>query len=190
MKCMSNVLRVGFFLTMTALIANGTDLMVTNNLFLRLDGSAVTLNGSTVSAWSNLAIGVGVSAGFLQPVAGAQPTLINDAVGGLPALDFDGNTDHFYNLADSSWDWNYDQAANMVDAARWTMFFVCKPNVKSGSRFLLRSAYSDSREGTATVANYALWGAWFDGDDYSIHCRGSAGNWLDARWSDKWQNLY
>jgi len=185
MKCWKNKLIAGSLFALSATsIVNAAELMVTNNLFLRLDGSDVTLNGSTVSAWNNQAVGPVVSADFMQTVSGAQPALIPNGLNGHPVLEFDGSADNFQNLSDSAWEWNYDVATNMNDAARWTMFFVCKPDVVTGNRFLLRSGYNDLNEGPGVIPNTALWGAWFSGDDYSIHCRTNTAGWLDARWSD------
>lgn len=191
MKCLKRVLVAGSFLVVGSVsILNAADLMVTNNLFLRLDGAHVTADANGVSTWSNQVSGIEVSADFVQSVTGSRPLLVSDAVAGNPALEFDGSADHLYDLTDTAWEWDYDSNSNNV--ARWTTFFVCKPDVKTANRFLLRSAYNDIAEGSTTRANTALWGVWFDRDDYSVHCRSSSGAWFDARWANavaeqKWQ---
>ena len=183
MKSLVKILSCSLLMVSCGVFATEIELSVTNNLFLRLDGSDVMLNGSSVSSWNNQAVNPVVSADFVQPVSGAQPTLIPDVLNGHPVLEFDGSFDNFQNLTDSAWEWNWDATSNAVDAARWTMFFVCKPDVVTGNRFLLRSGYNDLMEGPGVIANTALWGAWFSGDDYSIHCRtNTTAGWLDARW--------
>ncbi|MDD2600434.1 MAG: hypothetical protein PHO37_14625 [Kiritimatiellae bacterium] len=193
---MKTLLKTWFGLIVLAspgVFAAEIELSVTNNLLLRLDGSDVTLSGSKVSHWHNQAVGPVVSADFVQSASAAQPTLVQNVLNGHPVLKFNGSSDHLFNLSDSTWDWNYDATTNMVDAARWTMFFVCKPDVKTGSRLLFRSGYSDIREGTESVANTGAWGVYFNNATYYIHGRNTAGNWVDANWPNnvetEWQIL-
>ena len=182
MKLSLNVL-CGILVFSTSAVLSDTTLIVTNNLILRLDASDVELNGSNVSNWNNQAVGPVVSADFIQTDNAAQPTLVSNALNGHPVLEFDGTSDYFFNLTDSAWEWNWDATSNAVDAARWTVFCVCKPDVNTGNRFLLRSAYSDVAEGASTYENLATWGVWMDDDDYSVHGRQVNGiSWVDARW--------
>ena len=51
------------------------------------DASTITLNGSTVSQWSDKS---GNSRHVIQATAGAQPLYSANQIGGLPALSFDG----------------------------------------------------------------------------------------------------
>ena len=184
MKSLVKVIAGMLILVSCGLFAQDVELSVTNNLILRLDASDVMANGTSVSNWNNQAEGSVISADFVQTDSAAQPTLVADALNGHPVLEFDGTSDHFFNLTDSAWEWNWDATSNAVDAARWTVFFVCKPDVKTGNRFLLRSGYNDYSEGPTTAGNTALWGAWFVNDAYSIHCRNTFQAWYDARWSD------
>lgn len=164
---------------------SAAELPITANLLLRLDGSDVTHSDGAVGSWNNQATGGVVSANFVQSTASAKPMLVSDAVAGHAALRFDGSNDYLANAMDSAWNWDFDLDAN--NDARWTTFIVLKADINSPStrqQHILRSSYTDLKEGAATFADTGVWGAWLYGDDYRVHGRDSAGAYVGAERND------
>ena len=80
-------LSILLFLSITTVVMSQTTDSL--SLWLKVD-AGITLSGSSVSMWADQS---GSGADAEQSVAANQPTLVQNAINGMPAVDFDGTDD-------------------------------------------------------------------------------------------------
>ena len=118
-------------------------------------------DGQTVNYWLDQAARGGVQEAQMATAA-SRPLYVASAIGGLPALRFDGANDNILVLD------NVD--GGLLDAnPNLTWFSVFRPNVATAQMSVMRSRY------TGTGGNANLWGTFLESTQNMSHARNSGG---------------